>query len=81
MIAIEILRSGKVGFSGQTTVGQIKRPLPSLAEWLFRENRFPYGCYLMTGTGIVPPDAFTLEAGDEIRITIGTIGTLVNFVG
>ncbi len=67
-------------FSGQTTIGQIKRPLPSLAEWLFRDNSFPAGCYLMTGTGIVPPDAFTLAAGDEIRITLEPVGTLVNTV-
>ena len=64
-----------------TTVGQIKRPLRSLAEWLFRENSFPSGCYLMTGTGIVPPDSFTLQSGDEIRITIEPVGTLVNHVG
>ena len=80
-IAIEILRGGSVVFSDQTTVGQIKRPLPSLVEWLFRENRFPHGCYLMTGTGIVPPDQFTLHREDEIRITIDPIGTLVNHVG
>lgn len=81
VIAIEIRRDGATAFQGQTTVGQIKRPLPSLAEWLFRDNRFPHGAYLMTGTGIVPPDAFTLEAGDEIRITIEPVGTLVNTVG
>ncbi len=80
VIAIEIRRAGVGVFSGQTTVGQIKRPLPSLAAWLFRDNSFPAGCLLMTGTGIVPPDAFTLRAGDEIRITIGAAGTLVNTV-
>jgi 2-dehydro-3-deoxy-D-arabinonate dehydratase len=79
-IAIEIRRGGAVAFRGETTVGQIKRPLPSLAEWLFRENSFPNGCFLMTGTGIVPPDAFTLQGGDEIRITIPPVGTLVNRV-
>jgi 2-dehydro-3-deoxy-D-arabinonate dehydratase len=79
-IAIEILRAGIKVFSGETTVGQIKRPLASLAEWLFRENTFPHGCYLMTGTGIVPPDSFTLQRGDEIRITIEPAGTLVNLV-
>ena len=78
VIAIEIRRAGVGVFSGQTTVGQIKRPLPSLAAWLFRDNSFPAGCLLMTGTGIVPPDAFTLQAADEIRITIGAAGTLVN---
>jgi len=79
-IAMEILRAGAVVFADRTTVGQIKRPLPSLAEWLFRENRFPCGCYLMTGTGIVPPDQFTLQRGDEIRITIDPVGTLMNRV-
>ncbi|MDP3070874.1 MAG: fumarylacetoacetate hydrolase family protein [Opitutaceae bacterium] len=77
-IAIEIRRRGKKAFAGKTTVGQIKRPLPSLAEWLFRENSFPRGAYLMTGTGTVPPDSFTLRSGDEIRITLEPVGTLIN---
>jgi 2-dehydro-3-deoxy-D-arabinonate dehydratase len=80
-ISIEIERDGRLVFSGETALGQMKRPLPSLAEWLFRENSFPRGCYLMTGTGIVPPDSFTLRAGDEVRITISGIGTLVNSIG
>ena len=80
VIAIEIRRAGVAVFSGETTVGQIKRPLPSLAEWLFRENSFPHGCYLMTGVGVVPPDSFTLRHGDEIRITIAPVGTLINTV-
>ena len=79
-IAIEIRRRGKKVFYGKTTVGQIKRPLPSLAEWLFRENSFPRGAYLMTGTGTVPPDSFTLRSGDEIRITLDPVGTLANTV-
>jgi 2-dehydro-3-deoxy-D-arabinonate dehydratase len=81
VIAIEIRRGGAPVFSGETTVGQIKRPLASLADWLFRENSFPRGCYLMTGVGVVPPDTFTLQPGDEIRITIEPVGTLVNLVG
>jgi 2-dehydro-3-deoxy-D-arabinonate dehydratase len=80
VIAIEIHRDSSIAFSGETSVGRIKRPLPSLAEWLFRENSFPHGCFLMTGTGIVPPDSFTLKRGDEIRITIEPVGTLVNTV-
>ncbi len=80
VIAIEIRRAGAVAFQGETTVGQIKRPLPSLAEWLFRDNTFPHGAFLMTGTGVVPPDAFTLQSGDEIRITIEPVGTLINTV-
>ena len=78
VIALEIRRGQSVAFRGETTVGRIKRPLPSLAEWLYRENRFPNGSFLMTGTGIVPPDAFTLRSGDEIRITIEPVGTLIN---
>jgi 2-dehydro-3-deoxy-D-arabinonate dehydratase len=80
VIALEIRRDGAAVFAGETSVGRIKRPLPSLAEWLFRENRFPHGCLLMTGTGIVPPDDFTLLSGDEIRITIEPVGTLINVV-
>jgi 2-dehydro-3-deoxy-D-arabinonate dehydratase len=80
-ISIVIRRLGTAVFSGTTTIGRIKRPLPSLAEWLFRDNAFPVGCYLMTGTGIVPPDSFTLNTGDEIRITLPEVGTLVNVVG
>jgi 2-dehydro-3-deoxy-D-arabinonate dehydratase len=79
-IRIEIRRAGAAVFSGETRLRQIKRSLPSLAEWLFRENTFPAGCFLMTGTGIVPPDAFSLQPGDEIAITVDPIGTLVNTV-
>ena len=80
VIAIEIHRAGAVVFAGETTVGQIKRPLPSLADWLYRENSFPHGAYLMTGTGVVPPDSFTLRRDDKIRITLAPVGTLVNHV-
>ena len=80
VISIDIQRDGRSVFSGETTLGQIKRPLASLAEWLFRDNSFPRGCYLMTGTGVVPPDSFTLRTGDEIRITLGLVGTLINTV-
>ncbi len=80
VIAIEIHRAGAKVFSGETTLGQIKRPLPSLAAWLYRDNSFPRGAFLMTGTGIVPPDNFTLQPGDEIRITLAPVGTLVNYV-
>ena len=80
VIAIEIRRAGTSVFAGETTVSQIKRPLASLADWLFRDNTFPSGCFLMTGTGVVPPDSFTLQPADEIRITIEPVGTLVNHV-
>ncbi|HUR57915.1 MAG TPA: fumarylacetoacetate hydrolase family protein, partial [Opitutaceae bacterium] len=79
-IAIEIRRGGVAAFNGTTTIGQIKRPLPSLAQWLCKELTFPAGCYLMTGTGIVPPDSFSLQSGDEIRITLDPVGTLINSV-
>ena len=80
-IAITINRDGAAAFSGATAISQIKRTFPELAGFLFRDNSFPSGAYLMTGTGVVPPDSFTLRAGDEIRITIEPIGTLVNTVG
>src|SRR3984957_12078111 len=79
-IEVEIVRGEKPVFAGATTLAELKRKPELLAEYLFRENSFPHGCYLMTGTGVVPPDSFTLEAGDEIRITIGAIGTLINVV-
>jgi len=77
-ISLEIIRARRTAFTGTTAISQIKRTFPSLAEYLFRDNAFPHGCYLMTGTGVVPPDDFTLRSGDEIRITIPPIGTLVN---
>jgi 2-dehydro-3-deoxy-D-arabinonate dehydratase len=79
-IKLVILRDGTEVFAGVTKIGKIKRPLTSLAGYLFRENSFPRGCYLMTGTGIIPPAEFTLRRGDEIWITIAPIGTLVNHV-
>jgi 2-dehydro-3-deoxy-D-arabinonate dehydratase len=79
-IAITINRDGAAAFTGSTQISQIKRKFTELAEFLFRDNSFPRGTYLMTGTGVVPPDSFTLRAGDEIRITIEPIGTLVNIV-
>ncbi|MBA2353404.1 MAG: fumarylacetoacetate hydrolase family protein [Acidobacteria bacterium] len=80
-IALTITRGGAVAFAGQTTTGQIKRRFDDLAEWLFRETSFPAGCLLFTGTGVVPPDAFSLQSGDEIAIAIDGIGTLSNQVG
>ena len=79
-IRIEIARGGKAEFSGATTLAELKRVPIDLVAYLFRENTFPYGTFLMTGTGIVPPDAFTLAPGDKIRITIDPIGTLENVV-
>jgi 2-dehydro-3-deoxy-D-arabinonate dehydratase len=79
-ISLEILRNGSGAFSGTTTLAELKREPVVLVEYLYREISFPFGSFLMTGTGIVPPDTFTLNSGDEIRITIGQIGTLVNMV-
>jgi 2-dehydro-3-deoxy-D-arabinonate dehydratase len=79
-ISLSILRGDSVAFAGTTVIGQIKRTLPSLAEFLYRDNSFPHGCFLMTGTGIVPSDEFTLKPGDGIMITIPPIGTLTNSV-
>ena len=79
-IRLTIRRGGAAVFEGETTTGQIKRGIDELAGWLYRETTFPAGAYLFTGTGIVPPDAFTLAAGDEIAIGIDGIGTLTNTV-
>ena len=80
-IRIEILRAGKPVFSGSTALTELKRKLSTLVEYLYRDNTFHSGCFLLTGTGIVPPDEFTLQQQDEIHITIGGIGTLINTVG
>jgi 2-dehydro-3-deoxy-D-arabinonate dehydratase len=80
-IRLAIDRQGKTEFSGTTSLSAIKRDLKTLVEYLYRNNSFPSGCLLLTGTGVVPPDSFTLQSGDEIRITIPPIGTLVNYVG
>ena len=80
-IRLEILRQSQAVFTGRTTLSELRREPASLVLYLFRDNSFPSGCFLLTGTGIVPPDSFTLEPGDEIRISVERIGTLVNFVG
>lgn len=79
-IKIRIRRGREEAFAGSTTISRIKREFATLAEYLYRETTFKCGCFLMTGTGIVPPDSFTLSSGDEIAITIEPIGTLVNTV-
>jgi 2-dehydro-3-deoxy-D-arabinonate dehydratase len=80
-IRLEIVRNGETAFTGSTTLASLKRDPAELVHYLFRHNTFPNGCFLLTGTGIVPPDSFTLEAGDQIRIAIAPIGTLTNYVG
>ena len=79
-IFIEIIRNDKKIFSGKIGITQMKRKITELVEFLYRETSFPHGCFLMTGTGVVPPDEFSLQTRDEIRITIDHIGTLVNYV-
>jgi 2-dehydro-3-deoxy-D-arabinonate dehydratase len=79
-IRIEIERKGRQEFSGATMLAELKRTPAVLVEYLFRENNFPAGAFLMTGTGVVPPDSFTLQSGDRVRITIDPIGTLENTV-
>jgi len=79
-ISIEISRLGKVEFAGQTTLAELKREPEELVEFLFRDNSFPQGAFLLTGTGIVHGDDFTLASGDNIRIAIDSIGTLENTV-
>lgn len=79
-ISIAINRDGKVAFEGATTLAELKRKPTELVEYLYRESSYPNGCFLMTGTGIVPTSAFTLEPGDKISITIESIGTLENTV-
>jgi 2-dehydro-3-deoxy-D-arabinonate dehydratase len=77
-IRLEIRRGGDVVFVGDTRAGQIKRPFSELVEYLFRSQQFPNGAVLLTGAGVVPPDSFTLEARDSVRISISGIGTLEN---
>ena len=76
-IRMEIER-GSVAISQETSIARMARSFEELVEWLGRDNLFPAGLSLLTGTGIVPPDDFSLAAGDLVRITIDGIGTLVN---
>jgi len=79
-ISLLIQRKEKNVFEGTISLKQMKRQLNELARWLFKELKFPDGCFLMTGTGIIPPDNFTLEADDKIHVSIDNIGTLTNTV-
>ena len=81
MIQLEIARAGKNVFEGTIAISQIKRKFTELVGFLYRECSFPNGSFLMTGTGIVPGNDFTLQQGDQVSITIEPIGTLVNSVG
>jgi 2-dehydro-3-deoxy-D-arabinonate dehydratase len=79
-IRMTIRREKREFFSGETQIANMKQSFENLREHLFRHNSFSHGCYLMTGTGIVPSDDFTLQSGDEISITIDNVGTLTNFI-
>jgi 2-dehydro-3-deoxy-D-arabinonate dehydratase len=79
-IQLTIHRDGNEVFTGTTSVGQLKRSFTELAEFLFRSQEFPHGVVLLTGTGVVPDDSFTLQEGDEIAIDISGIGQLRNTV-
>lgn len=77
-IHLRITRGDATAFEGQTKIDQLKRTPTELAGFLYRDNTFPTGAFLMTGTGIVPGDEFTLQSGDVVHITISGIGTLSN---
>jgi 2-dehydro-3-deoxy-D-arabinonate dehydratase len=77
-IRLTITRAGTVVFEGGTTLAAMKRSFEELVSWLGRENSFPDGVILLTGTGVVPPDDFTLAGGDEIGIEVTGIGRLTN---
>ena len=79
-IEIQISRNGEIMYDEQICIDQIKRKFENLVDYLFRECDFANGCFLMTGTGLVPADDFTLHVGDEVRIRIDAIGTLVNTI-
>ena len=79
-IALEIRRNDRIEFEDSVALTELKRDPKSLVEYLFRDNSFPAGVFLMTGTGIVPPGSFTLQHGDCVRITIEPIGVLQNEV-
>jgi 2-dehydro-3-deoxy-D-arabinonate dehydratase len=77
-IRLAITRAGATVFEGATSTARLKRTPDELAAYLFRELSFPAGAFLMTGTGIVPPDDFTLRSGDTVSITVESVGTLTN---
>jgi 2-dehydro-3-deoxy-D-arabinonate dehydratase len=79
-IHLSVSRDGRAVFEGSTHLGMMKRSFEELVGWLGKETTFPGGAILLTGTGVVPPDDFTLAAGDEVTIEIAGIGRLVNRV-
>lgn len=79
-ISLEITRDGASVFYQDIELNQMKRDLNELVNYLTLECSFPYGAFLMTGTGIVPPDSFSMVSGDTVHISIEGIGTLSNTV-
>ena len=79
-IHLTIKRNGETAFAGETSTAKMRRTCEELVDYLFRDNTFAQGVLLLTGTGIVPPDDFTLQPGDAIAITFDGIGTLNNTV-
>jgi 2-dehydro-3-deoxy-D-arabinonate dehydratase len=79
-INLQIKRNKQVIFEESISVNKMKRSLEELVKYVYLECSFPHGCLIMTGTGIVPPGTFTLQSGDELNITIDSIGTLTNTV-
>jgi 2-dehydro-3-deoxy-D-arabinonate dehydratase len=80
LIHLKIFRDNQLVFEGETSLSKMKRSLQELADFLFLETTFSKGVMLMTGTGIVPPDDFTLQVKDRVEISIDHIGTLINHV-
>jgi len=79
-IRMTIHRDGAEAYRDETSISRMKRSFTELADYLYRECDFDHGCFLMTGTCLVPPNDFTLQEGDVVSITIDPIGTLVNTV-
>ncbi len=80
VIHMTITRDGKQVYEGEVPVSQMKRGLKELAGWLYRETDFANGCYLMTGTCLVPPNEFTLQEKDRVDIRIDGVGVLTNYI-
>lgn len=80
-VILEIQRAGADAFRGETSTARMRRSPEELSGFLLRETSFPHGTFLMTGTGVVPPDTFTLQPGDLVSVTIEGVGTLTNVVG
>lgn len=77
-ISLKIEREGAPVFQGETNLAQLARPLEGLVEFLFRDQHFPKGVFLLTGTGIIPESDFTLQPQDQVHISVSGIGILSN---